>query len=88
MTQTWHRNPEVIATDLDDELVLLHPSTRAVFTLNDTGRTVWQHLDEPRDLDTLVAAVTAAFAVDTTTAHTDVTRLLGELTAADLARPR
>lgn len=88
VTQTWLRNPDVIATDLDEELVLLHPSTRAVFTLNATGRTIWQQLAEPRDLATLLAAVTDEFEIDATTAGTDVTRLLGELTAADLARLR
>lgn len=88
VAEEWVQNPDVIATDLDDELVLLHRTTRAVFTLNETGRTVWQELEEPRTVDAVVEAVTRAFTVDQATAHADVSQLLSELAAADLARPR
>ena len=88
MTPEWTQNPDVIATDLGDELVLLHRNTRAVFTLNATGREVWRRLEEPCTIDAAVEAVTTAFTVDEATARTDVTRLLDELIAADLARPR
>ena len=82
----WERNPDVIVTDLDTELVLLDRATRAVFTLNKTGRVVWQQLERPCTLDAAVAAVTRAFEIDEATARDDVMALLGELVASDLAR--
>ena len=88
MGAEWTQNPDVIATDLGDELVLLHRATRAVFTLNGTGREVWRRLEDPCTIDAAVEAVTAAFTVDEATARADVTKLVDELVAADLARPR
>ena len=86
MPELWSRNVDVIATDLDDELVLLNPATRAVFTLNDAGREIWMRLDDPATLDELVAVVVAAFAVDDATATHDVRRVLEELAVAGLVR--
>jgi hypothetical protein len=82
----WVHNADVITTDLDHELVLLNPTTRAVFTLNSTGRIVWQRLECPCTLDAAIAAVRDAFRVDEATARADVEKLLADLVAADLAR--
>lgn len=80
-------NTDVIATDLDDELVILNPATRALFTLNDTGRIVWRGIVEAMPIDAIVSAVVSEFAVEPEPARTDITRLIDELIAADLVRP-
>ena len=80
-------NTDVIATDLDDELVILNPATRALFTLNETGRIVWTGIVAGTPLDAIVANVVSEFAVDPDQARTDITGLIDDLIAADLARP-
>lgn len=84
----WERDPEVLGTELHDEVVLLHPTTQAMFSLNATALVVWNTLAAPADLDHLVAAVTDAFAVDADTAADDVRGLLAELVAAGLVHER
>lgn len=79
-------NIDVIATDLDNELVILNPATRALFTLNETGRVVWTGLVEDMSFDVIVANVVSEFAVDAEQARADITRLIDDLIAADLAR--
>jgi hypothetical protein len=86
VSEHWSRNDDVIATDLDTELVLLHPATRAVFTLNETGREIWMRLRDPVTIEDIVAVVVATFAVDDATATRDVGRVLFELAAAGLVR--
>src|SRR5262245_17039680 len=84
MTERWIRADDLIATDLDDELVLLNPSTRALFSLNATGRAVWIRLAAPTSTSELVDAIVTAFAVDERVAARDVKSLLDELAAAGL----
>lgn len=75
-------NPVVIATDLGADLVLLHSQTREMFSLNATGRLVWQHIAE--GLDAVVEQVVQTFAVERDTAQADVMALVQALKARGL----
>jgi hypothetical protein len=51
----WSAVPDVLVTDLGDELVLLDPASSEMFSLNDTGRLLWQALPaHENDLTTLL----------------------------------
>ncbi len=76
------RDPAVLVTELEDELVLLHPTSRAMFTLSATGQVVWKALDG--GVDAAIDAVTTAFDVDREVATADVYELIGALAAAGL----
>lgn len=84
MADSWKRNPDILVTDLDSELVLLHPKTRALFTLNETGRTIWELLATETQINQAVAALTATFEVDDDTARAHASKLLSELADAGL----
>ncbi len=77
-------NPDIVATDLDDELVLLDPATQKIFSLNATGRAIWQAL--PADRRTLTNHLVKRFKVSDAQAETDVQQLLTTLLLADLIR--
>ena len=72
----------VIATDLGDELVVLDPVRGEMFSLNETGRCIWQAI-ESGDKEPVAALVTA-FEVDVETARADVEALTSALLAAGL----
>jgi Coenzyme PQQ synthesis protein D (PqqD) len=76
-------NPEILVTDLEDELVLLNPRTQAMFTLNGTGRMVWQNLGKVSP-EAIAEKITEAFEVDLETAQKDTDALLETLKAAGL----
>lgn len=79
----YTRNPAVIETELEHELILLDPGSGEMFSLNDTGRRVWRAL--PADsVEILAAHLVAALDVDTETAERDVRSLLDALAAARL----
>ena len=79
----YTRNPSVIETDLEHELILLDPGSGEMFSLNDTGRRVWRAL--PAESAELVAAhLVATLEVDQETAERDVRSLLDALLAARL----
>jgi hypothetical protein len=76
-------NPEIIVTELDDELVLLNPRTQAMFTLNGTGKLIWQHLGK-NTAEEIAVKITETFEVDFTTATTDTNALLESLEKSGL----
>jgi hypothetical protein len=86
---SYRPNPSVVETDLPDELILLDPATREMFSLNATGRIVWRALAEGGegggDVRTrAIARITEAFEVDAAAAGADVDALLARLAASGL----
>lgn len=76
-------NPEILVTDLDNELVLLNPRTQAMFTLNGTGRIVWQNLGK-HSAEEIAQKIVEQFEVDLQTAQQDTVSLLETLANAGL----
>lgn len=79
----WKPNPEIITTALEDESVLLNPRTQELFTLNSTGKFVWDHL-QTTPSDQIPALLAQTFEVDEQTATADIREILEELSKAGL----
>ncbi|MGH7573903.1 MAG: PqqD family protein, partial [Longimicrobiales bacterium] len=54
--------PDVIATDLGHELILLDPGSGQMYGLNETGRLVWLTLPS-RSVENIAATIAARFNV-------------------------
>lgn len=80
----WTINPDVLVTDLGDELILMHPASSEMFSLNATGKILWQNL--PADLETLSAVMESTYGITSTQAQTDAKAMLKNLAARDLLR--
>jgi hypothetical protein len=76
-------NSEIIVTELDDELVLLNPRTQAMFTLNGTGKVIWQHLGQ-NTAEEIAVKITEVFEIDLGTAQKDTADLLESLEKSGL----
>jgi PqqD family protein of HPr-rel-A system len=79
----YRANPDVIETDLGEELILLDPRTQEMFSLNATGRAVWRALPAP-DEAAIAAAVAESFDISPARAEADVRTLLQQLAEAGL----
>lgn len=84
MTAFWTANPDVLVTDLGDELVLMHPGRSEMFSLNATGRLLWQGL--PAAPETLAGLLTSQYGLDISQAQADAEAVLTDLQARDLVR--
>ena len=73
------RNPGVLESQLDDELVLLNVQTGRYYGLNRVGRFVWQTLGESHTLDEVIAAVMDTHDVTLDRATADVQALVRRL---------
>jgi hypothetical protein len=79
----YRHNPSVVVTDLDDELVLLDPVSKQMFSLNTVGRLLW--LELPRQgLDGVLEQITKSFAVSPEQARADAMALIENLSKSKL----
>ena len=78
----YRRAADVIATDLERELVLLDPSNGEMFALNATARRIWLSL--PADLRHVAAAIVFEFNVSVDHAYDDAAALLRHMEQAGL----
>ena len=77
-------NNEVVVTDLGDELVLMAPASGKMFSLNSSGRTLWQRL--PATGSELADALCEAFEVSRDDALEDSSVWLEALVEAGLVQ--
>ena len=79
----YRHNPSVVVTDLDDELVLLDPVSKQMFSLNTVGRLLWLELPK-QGLDAALEQVTKAFDVSPEQARADAVGLIEKLSRSKL----
>lgn len=78
------RSPGVLATTVDDDLVLWNPFDRTSHVLNRTARDVWDLLDGRRTVGAIVDQLAATYAVDRSTVRAGTVELLHALRASTL----
>lgn len=88
MAETRYKtNPDVVYTKLgDEEAVLLHLKTQHYYSINETGVTVWEYLDEPRSLTEVATTLTEAYDVDLEEARAFAESFVLDLGKDDLIR--
>lgn len=85
-------NSKVVASDsvamseLDGGAALLDLERNIYFSLNGTGAVIWKAIEKPSSMDDVCSAVAEQFVVSVDQCRSDVTRLIGQLMDAKLAR--
>jgi hypothetical protein len=81
----YHPSQDVVAREIEGELVIV-PLTAGVgdledelYTLNETGRAIWDLLDGRRSLKAVAEALSAEYEADADTITQDVLGLVTEL---------
>ena len=78
------RRNEVLAFQLDGELVLTRDTDGQVFMINRTGTQIWRLCDGLHSLSDIARVVSEAFAIPFGQALSDVTSLIDDLVTAEL----
>ena len=81
----WAVNPDVLVTDMKGELILLHPATGQMYSLNEVARAVWLALPAP-EAD-LLAVVLRHFETSEAVASADLMAVLADLERLNMVRP-
>lgn len=73
------RNPDLIATDMDGDTVMMSMERGEYFGIGGVGSFVWSLLENPVSLNDIVEAICAEFDVDETTCRGDMEHFIAEL---------
>lgn len=79
-----HRRPDVLATDIDGEGVLMVPGQRRLFALDPVSARIWELLAEPIAVPAICERLCQEYAVDPVSCRQDVDAFVAELLAAGL----
>lgn len=79
-------HPDVLAQDVDGELVLLHLGTEDYYGLNEVGARIWEQIREHGSLARTIDAIASRYGVDRVRVEQDATALLGDLVARQIVR--
>ena len=73
-------HPAVVFTPLDEgEGILLHLDTKRYYTLNESGRRIWELAAAGRDTAEIADALVAEYTLEVEAARAHIDALLGEL---------
>ena len=72
------RNPEVCAAELDGEICLFEPEKAEYLNLNATGSAIWNMLEEPAEVEQLLAALHNRYSVDADTCRQETEAFISE----------
>jgi len=85
MGMTFEQNQEVEAAPLNEEAILLDPTTSQFFMLNSTSAFIWDQLSSPATIERIATAMVGTFAdVTPETAIADVSSTLEQLVSKNL----
>lgn len=86
MSTVYSRHPDLRLTAVDNEGVVLHLGSLRYFSVNETGLTILQALEQSRTLAELVAAVTDEYDVTTDIADATTREFVDMCVEAKLLR--
>ena len=75
----YARNPDLLAVDMDGDLVMMSIERGNYYGVGGIGPHVWQLLETPRTTAELIDDICQEFEVDQTTALADVEHFLADL---------
>ena len=79
-----NKNLEIDDTDLDGEKVMMNLERGEYFMMNEVGSRIWEIINEPMNVKSIVDALRSEYEVDEETCKDTVIEFLGRLNNADL----
>lgn len=66
------RSPDLIATEMDGDIVMMHIPSGQYFGISGVGPRIWAMLERPTTLDELTSAIITEYLVDEQTCRRDI----------------
>jgi Coenzyme PQQ synthesis protein D (PqqD) len=80
----FRRNPEIVYSTIDGEVVMMSVAQGEYFGLNAMGSQIWNQLEEPRTIQDLCEALRERFEVSEEQCLEEVTHFLSQLAECGL----
>ena len=82
--KSWKRRDDWVGTQVEDHLVMINVESGRYVALNDTAAEAWRLLEEPRDQEALVTALTGTFNIDREACAQSVSELMERMRSLEL----
>jgi hypothetical protein len=73
------RSSDLIATEMDGDIVMMHISSGQYFGISGVGPRIWALLERPITLDALIATIVNEYIVDEQTCRNDIQAFMQNL---------
>ena len=73
------RNPEVIAAEADQDLIMVSLATGHYYGVSDVAREIWDAIKQPKRISDLVHDLTAIYHIDSASCHEQTVSFLQAL---------
>ncbi|HKO01339.1 MAG TPA: PqqD family protein [Thermoanaerobaculia bacterium] len=73
------RNSDIIAAGISEQTILLNPSDWTYVHFNETAARIWEALDEPRSIESVIEVLMRDYAVDRSTCEREVDAFVSEM---------
>ncbi|MBD9415033.1 lasso peptide biosynthesis PqqD family chaperone [Pseudomonas sp. PDM16] len=73
------RNPDLVAADMNGDIVMMSIERGAYFGISGVGTRIWELLEQPASVEALVRAIHAEYEVDEPTCQRDMLVFVREL---------
>ena len=83
-TQTIARSDNFVFNEVDGELVMMNIETGAYASLNETGKSIWQLLDAPKNIADVVSALVDEYDIDQSTCEKEVLPFIENMVKSDV----
>lgn len=83
-TQTIARSDNFVFNEVDGELVMMNIETGAYASLNETGKSIWQLLDAPKNIADVVSALVEEYDIDQSTCENEVLPFIENMVKNDV----
>ena len=82
------RDPEIIAAEADQDLVMVSIASGSYYGVSDVARAIWEAIEHPKKVSDLVDDLTSAYNVDRSKCEKETLSFLGDLLTERLLQVR
>jgi Coenzyme PQQ synthesis protein D (PqqD). len=80
------RNQQIINSELEDNLVMMHIDKGKYYGLNQIGKRIWELLDKPKDAEEITSILLKEFNVSQERCMSDVESFMQQALKCDIIR--
>lgn len=84
LDSTINKSGELLATDVDGELVMMNIETGKYYGMNTIGAAIWKMIEEPIDVTSICEELEKKFEVDSATCEKEVLNFLHQMESEDM----
>jgi hypothetical protein len=84
LTKRYQIADSIAHREIEGQILLIRPDDQFLYTLNGSGKRIWQELQKEQRLGEIVATLARHYNIDQQTAAADVVAFMGDLLAKQI----